>query len=318
MQSKEYFFINALKKSGACARKSAGAKSALDDDVCVLNALDSKNLTSQSLQSPKKHQTIATMDSFCENIHFKRAWFSPKQAIKKAFLVNLSDIIAKNATPKSALLSIVLPKDIEKSALLQMVEGIKEISAEFDIEILGGDSAVGENLDFHITLFGTCAKPLYRANAKKNQRLFCTQERARIGKVSIGGSYKELLALLRTQEKRKAKGCFLAPKLRTNFIRYIGTKLCACMDISDGILQDLQNFSTSAKLGFAPSREFVRLQKSAQKWRLQSGEEYELLFALDSKKVRALKQSAKRARISLLELGKLKRGRVSLHCKKWH
>ena len=311
-----FAFINALKKSGVCAHKDSGAKSVLDDDVCILDMLDSKNLT--SLPPLKKHQTIATMDSFCENIHFKRTWFNPKQAIKKAFLANLSDIIAKNATPKSALLSIVLPKDMEKSALLQMVEGIREISVEFDIEVLGGDSAVGEKLDFHITLFGTCTKPLYRANAKKNQRLFCTQERASMKKVSIGSSYKELLALLRTQEKRKARGRFLAPKLRTNFMRYIGAKLCACMDISDGILQDLQNFSTSAKLGFTPSQGFVRLQKSAQKWRLQSGEEYELLFALDSKKVRALKQSAKRARISLLELGKLKRGRVSLHCKKWH
>ncbi|WP_156471853.1 thiamine-phosphate kinase [Helicobacter himalayensis] len=315
MQSQEYIFIKSLKKSGVCARKNAGAKNALDDDVCVLNALDFKNLISQH---SKKYQIIATMDSFCENIHFKRAWLSPRQAIKKAFLVNLSDIIAKNATPKSALLSIVLPKDMQKCALLQMIEGIKEISAEFGIEILGGDSAVGKNLDFHITLFGICVKPLYRANAKKNQRLFCTQERVRKGGCSIGSSYKELVALLRTQERRKAKGRFLAPKPRTSFMHHIGTKLCACMDVSDGILQDLQNFSTSARLGFAPSREFVRLQKSAQKWRLQSGEEYELLFALDSKKVRALKQSAKRARISLLELGRLTRGRVSLHCKKWH
>ena len=52
---------------------------------------------------------VYSKDLFCEDIHFKRSWMSLAQIAKKSMLVNISDAIAMNATPKQALIGIVIP-----------------------------------------------------------------------------------------------------------------------------------------------------------------------------------------------------------------
>jgi thiamine-monophosphate kinase len=46
------------------------------------------------------------MDAFHEDVHFKRSWMSPAQIARKAMLINLSDVVAMNATPLYALVSV--------------------------------------------------------------------------------------------------------------------------------------------------------------------------------------------------------------------
>ncbi|MBR2148997.1 MAG: thiamine-phosphate kinase, partial [Campylobacter sp.] len=65
---------------------------------------------------------VYSKDMFVEDIHFKSHWLSPKQIGKKAMIVNLSDAIAMNATPKYALLGLGLPKNLSNKY-------IKELSA---------------------------------------------------------------------------------------------------------------------------------------------------------------------------------------------
>ncbi|HGZ70304.1 MAG TPA: thiamine-phosphate kinase, partial [Nitratifractor sp.] len=65
------------------------------------------------------------MDAFWENSHFKREWMSIEQIAYKAFMVNLSDMVAMNAETKYMLLTVAFPKDIKKSA-------VKRLSKEFN------------------------------------------------------------------------------------------------------------------------------------------------------------------------------------------
>ena len=69
----------------------------------------------------RHRELLIATNGFCEHIHFKREWLRLDEIAHKAMLVNLSDILAMNATPKYALFSITLPalhpKEITQIAL---------------------------------------------------------------------------------------------------------------------------------------------------------------------------------------------------------
>lgn len=334
-QSIEEFFITCLQKSGVCAK--------LDDDVFVFSGaqnstlhkhllLNSPRISSvKSYSMPAQSTFVSALDGFCEDIHFKRDWFSPYTLAYKAFLVNISDFVAKNATPAFALISFVIARDMKKSHITEIVSGFSDVCQRFKIKIVGGDTMLGDKLAFHIALFGFANRPISRY-CKKKSLLFCTQ-----GKGGIGFSLKTLRALLRFKPTQKyvstypkqvlnatnmnyasVQNRFYFPLPRTRFMESFGKYISASMDISDGLLQDIPKLLSSASLNLMPSKIFRRFQRGAQKWRIQSGEEYEVLFAIHARYRHALKRIALKTRTKILFLGKLKRGKCRFYSQKWH
>ena len=59
-------------------------------------------------------EMVYSMDAFHEDVHFKRAWMTPRQIARKAMLINLSDAIAMNAAPLYALVTLSIPKDFSQ------------------------------------------------------------------------------------------------------------------------------------------------------------------------------------------------------------
>ncbi len=55
---------------------------------------------------------VATTDALVEGVHFDRAFTPPRAIGHRALAVNLSDLAAMGASPRSALLSLVLPPDL--------------------------------------------------------------------------------------------------------------------------------------------------------------------------------------------------------------
>lgn len=331
-QSIEEFFITSLQRSGVCAK--------LDDDVFVfrggissfINTKQSsyfKSLTTKPLG--KNYNIVSATDGFCEDIHFKRDWFSPYMLAYKAFLVNISDFVAKNATPTFALISLVIARDMKKSQIQEIVSGLGDVCKKFHIKIVGGDTMLGDKLAFHITLFGTANKPIPRY-CQKNSLLFCTQ-----GHAGIGFSLKVLRSLLRfkptqnyfSKNKERvlndsninytdAQNRFYFPSPRVHFMKFFGKYIHASMDISDGLLEDIPKLLSNSNVTIIPSKAFYKLKNGAQKWRIQSGEEYEILFCIRAKYRNTLKRIALKTRTKILFLGKLKRGKCHFHSQKWH
>lgn len=338
-QSIEEFFIASLQKIG----QKNGVCAKFDDDVFVFKKelhhhthkyslwgnTSSSNHSIKDFQSlAKDSHCVSAVDGFCEDIHFKRKWFSPYMLACKAFLVNISDFIAKNATPAFALISLVIAKDMNKSQITQIVNGFSDVCKNFHIRIIGGDTMLGEKLAFHITLFGFSNKPISR-HSQSGSLLFCTQ-----GDFGIGFSLKTLRDLLRfkpmqknlsnltTQvlknQRKSLHNRFYLPLPRICFMQSFGRYIRSSMDISDGLLQDIPKLLSHSNLNLIPSQTFKRLQNGGQKWRIQSGEEYEILFCIHAKHRHALKRITRKTRTKILFLGKLKRGKCRLHSQKWH
>lgn len=320
---REIFFIRSLQQSGVT--KGIG-----DDCVILGNVRDVYPRTHKAqiqktqfqhnaLKSPHtlskdKTPLVIGMDSFCEGVHFLQEWFSPYTLAYKAFLVNYSDIIAMNATPAYAMLSIALPREWGKSEIRQCVQGISDFCKKFKIFLIGGDTISSQTLEFHITFFGFANKhTLYRDRISSNCVLYATCDR--YPSKIITQSIKMLKNLLKhdrqkiSKDSLKAKGRFLKPQIRAEFVRGCERFLRGGLDISDGILQEIKRLCTLNQCGFKSS---VPLFSISSKALLQSGEVYEMLLAINPKDTLRLKRQAARHRIKLLKLGSFRQKRTPL------
>ena len=247
-------------------------------------------------------------------------WLSYESLARKAFLVNISDIISSGALPLYALLAITLPHNLQKTSILEIVQGIQSVCKQYGIFVIGGDTTKGDALGFHITLIGKlCSQYLSRKSVQCGDFLAYTSSR----KTNIGSSLKTLRNLLRygatinkipahAIESRNRYIRFMNPVLRCNFMVKAKKAIHACMDISDGLANEIRRLESLNSLQF---KAFRPIQKEIY----QSGEEYELLFSFSPKYLTMLQKIAKLSRIHIHVIGQFGRYK-KMHFKTltWH
>ena len=247
-------------------------------------------------------QWIYSKDLFFENVHFKRKWLSAYQIGYKAMIINISDAVAMNATPKYALLGVAMPKSMSLHQMDELSRGMQAAAAGYGIEIIGGDTIGNTKLDLSITIVSHATEPLLRRGLKKGDMIAYT------GK--IGNSAKELNYLL-SGGKVHSKSRFVAPRLRQSFIRQTRRYLRAGMDISDGLFSDIEKLCNTNRMG-------IRFTNKIAKKIGCSGEEYEMLIAFSPRKLATIRRIAAVSRTPVTVVGKVQRGRFTNRCKRHH
>ena len=246
--------------------------------------------------------SVYSKDAFFENIHFRTKWMDFYQIAQKAMLVNISDAIAMNAKPKYALLSIAMPKSMTKYDMRELIRGFESVSSLYGIDIIGGDTISNTKLDITITIISKTKKPLLRSGVKLGNLLAYT------GK--LGDSAKDLKKLLNLGSlHRESK--FINIKLREVFIKNASRYLNSGMDISDGLLSDLDKIASLNRVGFTFHHKIPKVIAC-------SGEEYEMLVAFDKRKIKAVKRQAQRSRTKLNIFGTATRKKYTNRCKAHH
>ncbi len=245
---------------------------------------------------------VYTKDAFFENIHFKREWMGFYQIAQKAMLVNISDAIAMNASPKYALLSIAIPSSMSKHDMRELVRGFEDVSSEYGVEIIGGDTISNTKLDITITIVSKTKKPLRRSGVKVGDFLAYTGE--------LGNSAKDLKKLLNLGTIH-SQSKFVNIKLRADFIKYSSRYLKSGMDISDGLFSDLDKIASLNRIGF---KYIDNISNSIG----CSGEEYEMLVAFDKRNLKAIKRRAQISRTKLNIFAKATRKKYTNRCKAHH
>ncbi|PAF44329.1 hypothetical protein BJI48_03785 [Helicobacter sp. 11S02596-1] len=290
----EAYFIQKLLESGVV--------SGVGDDAVIFS--DNPNLRHRSGGSclPKDISSpVYAMDMFWEGTHFKKAWFSPREIGQKAFLVNVSDILAMNAIPKYALLGVSLPKNVSKDFIKELLCGMVAVCKKFHITIIGGDTIGGNALGVVVNMIGEARKnTLFRKGARRGDLIFHT------GK--LGGSYLALKRLLSGGKSNK-KSRFTKPILRAGFIAEIARFAHMGMDISDGVYAECNRLSECNQLAFS-----LKNKKEIYK----SGEEYEMLFCVAPKERLRVMRIAKKHRVDVECMGKVLRGKSRYPAYAWH
>ena len=245
---------------------------------------------------------VYSKDAFFENVHFKSSWMSFYQIAYKAMIVNISDAVAMNALPKYALLSVAMPSSISKSEMKELAEGFKDAAAKYGIEIIGGDTISNTKLDITITIISKTKKPLLRSGLRVDYLLAYTG--------TLGRSYKDLKKLL-NQGKVHSNSKFINIELREKFVHNTRRYLSSGMDISDGLLSDLEKLATLNRIGFQFHKKILKRESC-------SGEEYEMLVAFDKRYKKAVIRRAVQSRTALNIFAHSSRKSYANRCKAHH
>ncbi|MBI3395758.1 MAG: thiamine-phosphate kinase [Spirochaetia bacterium] len=229
--------------------------------------------------------SLVTTDSMTEGTHFRLDWSSPEDLARKLFHSNLSDLAASGARGTWALLTLGIPPHIGMDFLKSFADTLLSCLKRHGVRLIGGDSYRSVKLDLGMTMAGRAGRRLERAGGRAGDALYVTGE---LG-LSLAGfrSLSGTLALPADLDARARKK-HLAPESRAEWGVLLADegRVHACMDISDGLVEDAPRLAGASGLSLEIDLEDIPVPGGLSTFLppeqvAQSGEEYELLFLGD-------------------------------------
>ena len=234
---------------------------------------------------PEGQNLVVTTDTLLSGVHFLPD--TPAAAIAhKAVAVNLSDLAAMGAEPAWISLSISLP-DANQAWIDEFSKALFELTEYYSVQLIGGDTVQGP-LAITITAQGFVpqGQALTRSKAKPGDLVYVTG--------TLGDAGAGLAIAQGKLEASRTSSDFLLNRLHYPTPRLLaGTAVRrianACIDISDGLLADLNHILHSSKCGAMIQVERLPLsialkeavsEEQAINYALTAGDDYELLFTV--------------------------------------
>ena len=237
---------------------------------------------------------VLTTDTMVEGVHFSLSHIGWSDLGWKSLAVNLSDIAAMGCMPLYAVVTLGLRGDLPVEGLVEMYRGIMEACRKCGGAIVGGDVVRSPTFFVTVALEGTAVAS---SSGGSHGDLLLTREAALAGdRVAVTGSLGCSAGGLRMltqglQFDSKTAGHLRdahnrpAPRVAQG-IALAQQGVVAAIDISDGLLSDLERMCEASGVGASISADQVladEVLKEAypEEWlalALGGGEDYELLF----------------------------------------
>ena len=246
------------------------------------------------LKLESNQQLVTSIDTLISGVHFPEQT-SPAAIAHKALTVNLSDIAAMGAKAKWFTLALTLP-DVDHAWLKEFSSSLKNLAEQTSVSLVGGDTTRGP-LSISIQVMGTVENnhSLLRSGAKPGDKIFVsgTLGDAAVGLSSVQGSFardsldSDILELT-AEDKAFCEARLNYPTARLDESEVIKQYATSCIDVSDGLLQDLGHILKKSKVSAVIDPHLVPLSNSLQKLpqekalqhALNGGDDYELLFTV--------------------------------------
>ena len=225
------------------------------------------------------YQLVTTTDTLSEGVHFFKN-DSPEDIAYKSLAVNLSDIAAMGATAKCFTLALTLPK-LDEIWLKQFSQSLKQTSKKYNVSLIGGDTTRGP-LNITITMMGVVetSKAIKRSGARNGDNIYVSGE---IGDAAL--CLKKINAGERPHKAELIKLNRPIPRIELgSALKGIAN---SCIDISDGLEQDLSHIIKASKVGamvdiqeLPLSQSMIKYIENNNDWALPlcGGDDYELCF----------------------------------------
>jgi thiamine-monophosphate kinase len=263
------------------APSPAGVAVGIGDDAAVV-------------EPARNHLDALTTDVLVEDVHFRVAWSLPADIGWKALAVNLSDLAAMGASPRAALLSLVLPPSTRVAAVQEIVEGTLALAAKYGVALVGGNISRSPGpLVVDVTAVGAVKRRriLLRCGARPGDGLFVS---GTLGAAAAGLAWLENGAVSAdTEGIAPALDRYRRPEPRVRLGRTVGRARAAsaCIDLSDGLAEAVRQLAEASGLGARVDARAVpvdraavevarRLGRDALELATTGGDDYELLFAV--------------------------------------
>jgi thiamine-monophosphate kinase len=266
----------------------------------------------------RNERLVVTTDAVVEGVHFSRAYSTPADIGHRALAVNLSDLAAMGASPRWALLSLILPGSTREADVEELVDGLAALATRHGVSVVGGNITRTDGpLVVDVTAGGEVAsrKWLTRSGAKASDEIYVS--------CTIGGAAAGLEML---QSGAPASDCMTRhkrpePRVKLGVAVGRAKAATAAIDLSDGLAEALEQVATASGVGVVIDAESLPIESCARAWwdargvdavnaALAGGDDYELLFAVSRTRAAAMRAVTRRlARTPLTKIGEFTKDR---------
>jgi thiamine-monophosphate kinase len=254
---------------------------------------------------------VLTTDALVEGVHFDRRFVPPGAIGHRALAVNISDLAAMGAAPRAALLSLVLPDQLEVAVVDAVVDGLLALAERHRVAIIGGNITRSPRPDasqapgpmmIDVTAIGSVRprRILTRGGARPGDDVFVT---GTIGGAAVGlnmlrsgadltgppGRGPEWSAPLDGSAKLQEKYLRPEPRVRAGLLLGRNRAASACIDLSDGLADGLRQIAVASGVGITVDEAAIPLADGVAEFyrnrgtdvlcaALAGGDDYELVF----------------------------------------
>jgi thiamine-monophosphate kinase len=282
----EFGLIERIER--AASRSRAGAPSGRPRAAARVRAGGSQEIVvgigddAAVLRPPAGEDWVVTTDALVEGVHFRWSSQSARCIGRRALVANLSDLAAMGARPLGFVCAIAAPPDLEIRIFDGLIAGLLEEAEAHGCPLIGGNLSRARETSITITAQGSVARgrALLRGGARPGDRIFVTG--------TLGGAALEVARAAAGRGKLRGVP---TPRLQAGRALARMPGVGACIDISDGLLADLDHVlersGCSAELDLARVPRPPRFEAACRRLGVDpiqlascGGEDYELLFTL--------------------------------------
>ena len=258
----------------------------------------------------KKNKLAVSVDTYVEGNHFID-FKKPELVIKKIIRSSISDLICKGIKPKYYFISgSGNKKSFSKLNLSKISKSLNQEQNKYKIFLSGGDTVYSNKLSFTITSIGFANNIVYRNKAKINDDIYVSG--------NLGDSYLGLIVLknelkLNHRLTKYFTNQYFMPNIQLKLAEQIKKFANTSIDISDGLLADLDKMINNQKLSYKLFLKDIPISNNLKKVLdfkklskinyVSNGDDYQVLFTASNNKMGIIKKIASNYRVKITKIG---------------
>ncbi len=260
----------------------------------------------------KSQKLVVSIDTYVEGTHFIN-FKNPELVIKKILRSSISDLICKGVNPKYYFISgSGNKKKFSKKNIRKISKSLHQEQKKFSIFLCGGDTVFSNKLSFTIVSIGISKKIIFRNKAKLNDDIYVT---GNLGDSFIGLKFLKKRIKLNKNYSDYFKKKYFTPSLNLNLAKKLFLFANTSIDISDGLISDLEKLINKQKLSYKINLKEIpissKLQSLVNQKKIKkiscvsNGDDYQILFTASQSKSRIISRISKTLGIKISKIGKI-------------
>ncbi len=260
----------------------------------------------------KSKKLVISVDTYIEGIHFID-FKTPNLVIKKILRSSISDLICKGVKPRYYFISGSGNKKSFTIKNLELIsQSLKNEQKKYSISLCGGDTTFSKKLSFTIISVGFSNKIIYRNKAKINDDIYVT---GNLGDSFVGLKVLQKKIHLNRTLTKYFKDKYFRPDLHLNLVKKLLSIANTSIDISDGLIADLEKLINNQKVSYKlflekiPTSKYldqlINLKILKKITSVSSGDDYQILFTASPSKSGIISKISKSLGIKISKIGKI-------------
>jgi len=257
---------------------------------------------------PDNMVMAVSIDTMVEGVHFFKGT-SAADIAHKLLAVNLSDMAAMGAIPKWATIALTLP-DTDENWLAEFSDQLSSQASDFGVELIGGDTTRGP-LTLSLNIMGLLpkGKALTRNGAKLNDDVYVSNS---LGDAAVALKVLNGQSMIDDRHREALLAALHRPVPQVELGQQLLNVASACIDISDGLLADLEHVARQSNLTITIEVDALPLSVAYQNFianggdvvsALTGGDDYQLAFTAPVKRRHVIMELAAKLNVPLSRIG---------------